>query len=70
MFKYLSVLAALLSVLLFYLKPLPYSNWFAAAAAIFGFGYGLISLLKEKDNWGKASIRLNLLAILILVMGQ
>lgn len=70
MFKYLSIVAALLSVLLFYLKPLPYSGWFAAAAAVFGVGYGWISLLKEKDSGGRASIRLNVLAMLLLLLGQ
>ncbi|WP_053364935.1 hypothetical protein [Bacillus sp. FJAT-27245] len=70
MFKYLSIVAACLSVVLYYAKPLPYAGWFAGAAAVFGFGYGLISLLKEKDSWGKASIRLNVLAMIILLFGQ
>ncbi|RDU36621.1 hypothetical protein DRW41_11205 [Neobacillus piezotolerans] len=70
MFKYLSIVAALLSVLLYYAKPLPYAGWFAGAAAAFGFGYGLISLLKEKDSGGKTSIKLNVVAMLILLLGQ
>ncbi|RHW32448.1 hypothetical protein D1B31_21225 [Neobacillus notoginsengisoli] len=70
MYKYMSCLAAVLSMIVFFTKPLPYSNWFALALVIFGCGYGLISLLKEKDQLGRWTIQLNILVILFLVSGQ
>jgi hypothetical protein len=66
MFKYFSCIAAILSILLVLLNPIPYSNWFAFAAVLFGCGYGFISIIKEKDRAGRNALRLNAILVILI----
>ncbi|WP_139070138.1 hypothetical protein [Bacillus sp. FJAT-27225] len=66
MFKYFSWMSSVLAILLVFTNPLPFSDWFAFATILFGCGYGLISIVKERDGLGKIAFRLNVIISILI----
>lgn len=69
MYKYLSVFCALISVVLFYSHPLPYSSWISLAILMVGIVLGIVSFRKEPSFFANIALTVNTSVFIVFLLG-